>query len=104
MLTRLIQFLKKGGQEGGQGKNVHALQEVAGQAAKPGSVWPSSTNRLLPQLSYNRSSCQASPSYWRWWLDQLASWKDLLGGLASSHARRGVSATSSRVFRICYDL
>ena len=48
--TRLIQFLKKGGQGGGQGKEVPALQEGSGQAAKPGSVWPRNTDRLLPPM------------------------------------------------------
>ena len=31
---------------GAQRKEVQALQEGAGQAAKPGSVWPRSTDRL----------------------------------------------------------
>ena len=43
--------------------------------SKPGSVWPRSRNRLLPQSLNKRSSWQASPSYWRWWLAQLASWR-----------------------------
>ena len=64
-----------------------ALQEGAGQAAKPGSVWPSSPDILLPQLSNNRSSWQASPSCWRWWLDQLASWRALLGDRARPRSR-----------------
>ena len=42
-LTRLIQFLKKVGQGGGNGKEVQALQEGTGQAAKQRSVWPRST-------------------------------------------------------------
>ena len=52
------------------------------EPAKPGSVWPRSTDILLPQLSNNRGSWKASPSYWRWWLAELASWRALLVGRA----------------------
>ena len=68
-------------------KGVQALQGRAGQAccawsdpAKPGSAWPRSTDRLSTQSPTERSSWQASPSYWRWWLALLASWRALLGG------------------------
>ena len=30
---------------------------------------------MLPPSLNKRSSWQASPSYWRWWLAQLASWR-----------------------------
>ena len=57
----MIQFLNKDGQ-GGQGREVQALQEGAGKAAKPGSVWPRKTDRLLPQSSNNRCNWQDYPA------------------------------------------
>ena len=53
---------KKDGQGEGQGRKVQALHEGAGKAAKPGSVWPRNTNRLLHQLSNKRCSWQDYPA------------------------------------------
>ena len=63
-VSRMQDFSKEIWPGGGQGEEVQALQGGAGQAAVQG----------LNQLN------QASPSYWRWWLAQLASCRALRRG------------------------
>ena len=63
-VSRMRDFSKEIWPGGGQGEEVQALQGGAGQAAVQG----------LNQLN------QASPSYWRWWLAQLASCRALRRG------------------------